>query len=68
MCCQTVITPVAYVTFYLSSEQVTSAVLSAARNKGMSEFGRLLAKGWFGLCVGSVGREEGAELSSPTSS
>lgn len=55
MCCQTIITPVAYATFYLSSEQLTPVVLSAARSKGMSEVGQLLAKGWFGLC-GVCGR------------
>lgn len=67
MRCQTIITPVADVTFNLSSEQLTPVVLSAARNKGMSEVGQLLAKGWFGLCVGSVGGEQGAELSPPSS-
>lgn len=41
---------------------------SSARNEGMSEVGRLLAKGWFGLCVGSVGGEQGTELSPPSSS
>lgn len=68
MCCQTITTPIAHVIFYFSSEQVTPVVLSAARNKGMSEVGQLLAKGLFGLCVGSVGREQGAELSPPSSS
>lgn len=68
MCCQTIITPIAYVTFYLSTEQVTPVVLSAARNEGMSEVVQLLAKGYSGLCVGSVGREQGAELSPPSSS
>lgn len=67
VCCQTIITPVEYVTFYLSPEQVAPVVLSAARNEGMSEVVQLLAKGCFGLCVGSVGREQGAELSPPSS-
>lgn len=40
----------------------------STRNEGMSEVGQLLAKGWFGLCVGSVGGEQGAELSPPSSS
>lgn len=68
MCIVKIITPVAYATFYLSTKQVTPVVLSAARNKGMTEVVQLLAKGCFGLCVGSVGGEQGTELSPPSSS
>lgn len=60
VCCQTIITPVEYVTFYLSPEQVAPVVLSAARNEGMSEVVPTVGQGVLWALCGVCGQGTGS--------